>query len=204
VRYWDALLGYRTGLLTVAAVVSLGSAGARAAGPAPTSAAELRALLVGAQVPLARGATAPASSFPAAWTAFQQFARDGGPNTVLRFEFGVFESHFWGTSFEVQLQSRQVHLVVHFPVAAYLAITRNLRATPCVPGSGCVFRCFFTGDDGLVPHACRVAADGYRVGDMTLTGRQITAWIAGVASSPVVRALLARHVRPVGFEVWTE
>jgi hypothetical protein len=182
----------------VAAVVVVACPSARAAGPA----AELRALLVTAHVPLARGATAPASSFPAAWTAFQQFARDGGPHASLRFEFGVFESHFWGTSFELQLQSRHVHLVVHFPVVAYLAITRNLRATPCVPGAGCSFRCFFRGDDGLVPRACRVTADGYRVGDMTLSGNRITPWVAGVAASPVFRALLARQVRPVGFEVW--
>ena len=197
-------MGFRTGFVLLATVVTLGgpASGARAAGPAPAGVAELRALLVAAHVPLARAATPAAPSFPAAWTAFQRFARDGEPNDELRFEFGVFESHFWGTSFEVELTSRQVHLVVHFPVAAYIDITRNLRATPCVPGAGCAFRCFFTGDDALVPRPCRVTPEGYRVGDMTLSERRSTPWIAGVESSPVFRALLAQQIRPDGFEVW--
>jgi hypothetical protein len=165
------------------------------------SAARLRALLAGAHVPLDRAKTPTVVSFPAAWSAFQRFARSTKPNDLF-FEFGVFESHYWGTSFEIVLRSGQVHLVVHFPVAAYIAITRNLKAAPCLPGAGCAFRCFFTGDDGLVARPCRVTADGYRVGDMTLSGRTSTPWVAGVESSPVFRALLARHVRPVGYEVW--
>ena len=29
-------------------------------------------------------------------------------------------------------------------------------------------------------------------------------WIEGIESSPVFRALLSRHVRPNGYEVWQE
>src|SRR5262249_36873818 len=158
--------------------------------------------LADAHVPLARGTTPTVASFPASWAAFQRFARSGGANDELLFGFGVYGSHYWGTSFEVELTSGHVHLVVHFPVAAYIAITRNLRATPCVPGAGCAFRCFFTGDDGLVPRACRVTPGGYRVGSMTLSETRNAPWISAVESSPVFTALLARHVRPVGYEVW--
>jgi len=98
--------------------------------------------------------------------------------------------------------SGPVHFVVHFPVAAYTSITRDLRAIPCVPGAACTFRCFFRGDDSLVPHPCRLADGGYRVGDMRLSGTRSTPWIAAVESSPVFRALLARHVRAVGYELW--
>jgi hypothetical protein len=168
-------------------------------------------------VPLERGQHPSAASFHAAWTAFQRFARlpaerRGGD---LLFEFGVFESRDYGTSFEVELTRRyadvrQVHLMVHFPVAAFIAITRDLRATPCLPGGGCTFRCFFAGDDGLVPHPCRIVpggASGYRIGDMTLRASQAggrARWLRGVASSPVFAALFARHVRPDGYEVWQE
>ena len=169
---------------------------------APDGAAELRASLTAAGVPLARGATPAASSFQATWRAFQSFARARKSNADLLFEFGVFESRFWGTSFEIVLTSGEVHLVVHFPVAAYIAITRNLRATPCVSGAGCAFRCFFTGDDSLVPRACRVTIEGYRVGDMRLAEQRSAPWITAVESSPVFRALLSRRFRPVGFEVW--
>jgi hypothetical protein len=189
----------RTAFFTL--VVAMTLVAPASGGGADPSAARLRALLAGADVPLDRAKTPTVGSFPAAWTAFQSFARSAEPSGLF-FEFGVFESHYWGTSFEIVLRSGPVHLVVHFPVAAYIAITRDLRATPCVPGAGCAFRCFFTGDDGLVPHPCRVTAGGYRAGDMTLSGRRSTPWIAGVESSPVFRALLARHVRPVGFEVW--
>ena len=198
------------------------------------SATRLRALLAQAQVPVGRGTTPAAPSFPAAWRAFQRFARipvDGRdlsgdePNDDLLFEFGVFESNFWGTSFEVEFTRQygmasgdlqQVHLVVHFPVAAYIAITRNLRATPCLRGAACDFSCFFAGNDALVPHPCRVVAQGtggYRVGDMTLWASQTTGgdasaqrthWVDGVESSPVFRALLSSHVRPDGYEVWQE
>jgi hypothetical protein len=198
------------------------------------SAARLRGLLAAAHVPVRRGTTPAVASFPEAWKAFRRFARipvdrrdlsGDEPNDDLLFEFGVFESHYWGTSFELELSRQyamasgdlqQVHLVVHFPVAAFIAITRNLEATPCLPGSGCVFSCFFAGDDALVPHRCRVVAHetgGYRVGDMTLWASQTggsdastqrSHWIAGVESSPVFRALLSRHVRPDGFEVWQD
>jgi hypothetical protein len=196
------MAGLRAALVVLAAIVLVTPASGGGADP---GAARLRALLADAHVSVDRGTTPTVASFPSAWAAFQRFARTGArSNSPLLFEFGVFESRFWGTSFEVVLKSGPVHLVVHFPVAAYIAITRDLRATPCLPGKGCAFSCFFTGDDGLIPRACRVAPDGYRVGDMTLSGRRITTWIAGVESSPVFRALLARHVRPVGFEVWAE
>ena len=198
------------------------------------SAARLRAMLAEAHVPVGRGTTPAAPSFPAAWRAFQRFAlisvdrRDLSgeePNDDLLFEFGVFESNFWGTSFEVEFTRQygmasgdlqQVHLVVHFPAAAFIAITRSLRATPCLLGAGCIFSCFFAGNDALVPHPCRVVAQGtggYRVGDMTLWASQTaggdasadrTNWVEGVESSPVFRALLSRHVRPDGYEVWQE
>jgi hypothetical protein len=38
-------------------------------------------------------------------------------------------------------------------------------------------------------------------GDVTV---QRARWIEGVEASPVFRALLARHVRPDGYEVWQE
>jgi hypothetical protein len=129
--------------------------------------------------------------------------QEGKPIGLL-FEFGVFESHYWGTSFEVVLVSGRVHFVVHFPVAAYVSITRDLRAMPCVPGAACTFRCFFRGDDSLVPHPCRVADVGYRVADMRLSESRSTSWIAAVESSPVFRVLLTRHVRAVGYELWAE
>jgi len=196
--------GVRPALAAVALSITLV---ASAHGGSAPSAAGLRTLLAGAHVPLSRGATQTVASFPAAWAAFQRFARlDNDPSDDVRYEFGVFESKFWGTSFEVALTrghaGKQVHLVVHFPVAAYVAITRNLRATPCLPGAGCAFRCFFVGDDALVSHPCRVTSGGYRVGDMTLSGRRITPWAAAVESSPVFRGLLTRHVRPDGYEVW--
>jgi hypothetical protein len=177
---------------------------------------QLRALLREADVPLERGATPRAQSFSAAWQSFERYARlpagtDGGD---LVFETGVYESHYWGTSFEVAFTRRSgaanVHLVVHFPVAAFIAITRDLRAAPCLPGAGCLFACFFVGDDGLVPHPCKVVprgTGGYRVGDMTLRKSQAgttSRWIAAVESSPVFRGLLARSVRPDGFELWQE
>jgi hypothetical protein len=205
--------------------------------PAPvhlsTGATRLHALLAAARVPVGRGKSPAARSFPAAWKTFRRFARIpvAGPEPSgdeadddLLFEFGVFESNFYGTSFEVELTRQfatasgdleQVHLVVHFPVTTFIAITRSLRAMPCVPGDRCVFRCFFAGDDALVPHPCRVAlrGTGYRVGDMTLRASQTgeggvsaqrTHWIEGVESSPVFRALLTRQVRPDGYEVWEE
>jgi hypothetical protein len=192
----------RTGIVLIATAAALFAAAqtGRADRPAQ-NVADLRALLVAAHVPLTRGSTATASSFPAAWSAFRRFVQEGKPEGLL-FEFGVFESHFWGTSFEVVLVSGRVHFVVHFPVAAYVAITRDLRAMPCVPGAGCSFRCFFRGDDGLVPHPCRLAEAGYRIGDMRLSEFRSTPWIADVQSSPVFRALLARHVRTVGYELW--
>jgi hypothetical protein len=176
------------------------------------SATQLRALLARGDVSIDRGTMPPASAFPAAWKTFQRFTRmpDGRHGSGLLFEYGVFESHFWGTSFEVELTRERVHLLVHFPVAAFISITRNLRAAPCLPGGDCDFRCFFAGDDALVPHPCRVVpqtAGGYRVGDMTLSGPEAggrTRWIKAVESSPVFRALLTRHVRPDGFEVWQE
>src|SRR4051812_35408114 len=93
-----ALSGFRTAVVVVAAAVTVGGtiSGARAAKPAPAAPPRLRALLIAAHVPLAGGAPPAASSFPAAWTAFQRFARTG-PDGELLFEFGVFESHFWGT-----------------------------------------------------------------------------------------------------------
>jgi hypothetical protein len=224
-------------------VALLGAAGgaqarATAAGSAPVhlgaGAARLHAMLAAARVPVGRGKAPTTRSFPAAWTTFQRFARipadrrdpsGRARDDDLLFEFGVFESNLYGTSFEVELTRQyetasgdlqQVHLVVHFPVTAFIAITRSLRATPCVPGERCVFRCFFAGDDALVPHPCRVVArkaGGYRVGDMTLRASQTgggrvsarrTHWIDGVESSPVFRALLSRHVRPDGYEVWQE
>ncbi len=192
----------RTAFGVLAAATVVASAPGAGAG---SGAQRLRSLLAGAHVSLDRGKTPTASSFPAAWAAFRRFARtDGERGAGLFYEFGVFESHFWGTSFEVVLRSGQVHLVVHFPVAAYVAITHNLRAAPCLPGAGCAFRCFFAGDNSLVPRACRVSGDGYRVGDMTLSERRLTPWVSGVESSPVFRGLLARHVRPDGFEVWAE
>ena len=198
------MVGLRTGLvLTASALALAGAAQAGRADRQSQGAAELRALLAAAHVPLARGATPTASSFPAAWSAFQRFVQEGNPRGLL-FEFGVFESHFWGTSFEVVLMSGGVHFVVHFPVAAYVSITRDLRATPCVPGAACSFRCVFRGDDSLVQHPCRLAPAGYRVGGMSLAASRSTPWIAAVESSPVFRALLARHVRAVGYEVWAE
>jgi hypothetical protein len=110
---------------------------------------------------------------------------------------------------------QQVHLVVHFPVAAFIAITRTLRAAPCLSGADCAFRCFFA-NAALVPKPCRVVAPGaagYRVDDMTLWASQTggngkpaqrARWVEGVESSPVFRALLARRVRPDGYEVWQE
>jgi hypothetical protein len=223
----------RTRLSALAAVVVLfGATRADAATPSAAGAARLRALLVTSGVPLVRGQTPPARSFPAAWRTFRRFtlipAPGGNPsgNTAddLLFEFGVFESNFYGTSFEVELtrqyetasgELQQVHLLVHFPVNAFISITRSLRATPCLAGDGCSFRCFFAGDV-LVPHPCRVVpreTAGYRVGDMTLRASQTGGgdlaaqrrrWVEGVEASPVFRALLARHVRPDGFEVWQE
>ena len=217
----------------LAAVVTLlGAAHADASMPSEAGAARLRALLVSAGVQLARGKHQSPASFPAAWKTFQRFAvipvesgaPGGKPDDDLLFEFGVFESNFYGTSFEVELTRQyerangglqQVHLLVHFPVNAFISITRSLRAAPCLPGSGCSFRCFFAGD-ALVPHPCRVVpreTGGYRVGDMTLRASQTGGgdlttqrrrWIDGVETSPVFRALLARHVRPDGFEVWQE
>lgn len=214
-----------------------GKAGSRPGEPAPmhvaAGATRLRALLLGAHVPVGRGKTPAAPSFPDAWVVFQRFARIpvdrhelGGnqPDDDLLYEFGVFESNFWGTSFEVEFTRQyamasgglqQVHLLVHFPVAAFIAITRGLRATPCLAGDGCAFRCFFAGG-ALVPQPCRVVArgtNGYRVGDMTLWASQTggsdvsaqrTRWITSIESSPVFRALLSRRVRPDGFEVWQE
>lgn len=224
---------------TVAALViaGCGGEGSRTGQPAamhvPASAARLRALLASAHVPVGRGKAPTAGSFPAAWAVFRHFGRipvdshdlsGDQPNDDLLFEFGVFESNYYGTSFEVELTRQygmasgdlqQVHLVVHFPVRAYIAITRGLRATTCVPGGSCVFRCFFADDDAFVPRPCRVVrqgAVGYRVKDMTLRASQSggdlsaqrTDWIEGVDSSPVFRALLARHVRPDGYDVWQE
>jgi hypothetical protein len=206
-------LSFKIGLATLAAAVAiLGSAGGASASP---SAGTLRALLVGAGVPLERGSTQTAASFPAAWTTFRRFAPLGGAGGDLVYEFGVFESKDYGTSFEIELtrrysDRREVHLLVHFPVAAFIAITRSLRATPCLAGEGCVFRCFFAGDDALVPHPCKLTprgAGGYQIGDMTLRASQTggrARWVEGVASSPVFGALLARHVRPDGYEVWQE
>jgi hypothetical protein len=203
----------KTGFATLAAAVAtLALAGGASASP---SAGELRGLLVSAGVPLERGSAQTPASFPAAWTAFRRFAPLGGVGGDLVYEFGVFESRDYGTSFEIELtrrysDRRQVHLLVHFPVAAFIAITRNLRATPCLAGDGCVFKCFFAGDDALVPRACKIAPRGkrgYRIGDMTLRASQTggrARWIEGVESSPVFRALVSRHVRPDGFEVWQE
>ena len=87
---------------------------------------------------------------------------------------------------------QQVHLVVHFPVAAFIAIRRNLRAEPCLAGAGCVFRCFFSGDDALVPHPCRVVprgAGGYPVGDMTLRALPTTAAPERLSASRRDRAI---------------
>jgi len=199
-----------------ASLIAAGAILASAAGAsASPSAGDLRALLAGAGVPLQRGSTQTATSFPAAWTTFRRFAPLGGPGGDLVYEVGVFESKDYGTSFEIELtrryaDRRQVHLLVHFPVAAFIAITRNLRAAPCLAGDGCVFRCFFAGDDALVPHPCKLAPRGtraYRIGDMTLRASQSGGrdrWIEGVESSPVFRALLSRHVRPDGYEVWQE
>jgi hypothetical protein len=217
----------------LAAVVALiGATHADASMPSAGGAARLRGLLVEAGVPLVRGQTPAAASFPAAWRTFRRFALipvessapSGKSDDDLLFEFGVFESNFYGTSFEVELTRQydtasgglqQVHLLVHFPVNAFISITRTLRATPCLPGAGCSFRCFFAGDV-LVPHPCRVVpreAAGYRVGDMTLRASQTGGgdvatqrgrWVDGVESSPVFRALLARHVRPDGYQVWQE
>ena len=238
------IAGYRIPFIGLAAaVVLLGTACGSDPGSGPSqagamraaaSATRLRALLAAAHVPVGRGKTPAASSFSAAWATFQRFARipvdrrdlsGDEPNDDLLFEFGVFESNFWGTSFEVEFTRQygmasgdlqQVHLVVHFPVAAFIAITRNLRATPCLRGAGCVFSCFFAGNDVLVPHPCRVVAQGtggYRVGDMTLWASQTAGsdvstqrmhWNEGVESSPVFRALLSRHIRPDGYEVWQE
>ena len=206
-------LSSKIGFATLAAAVAI-LAAAGVAGASP-SAGELRALLVGAGVPLERGSTPTAASFPAAWTTFRRFAPVCGPGGDIVYEFGVFESKDYGTSFEVELtrryaDRRQVHLLVHFPVAAFIAITRKLRATPCLAGDGCVFRCFFASDDALVPHPCKIASrdtGGYRIGDMTLRASQTggrARWIDGVESSPVFRALLSRHVRPDGYEVWQE
>jgi len=223
-------------LLAAIAAIGIAGCGGRA-NPAEmhvaASATRLRALLVAAHVPIGRGKSPTAASFPAAWTVFQRFGRlpvdshdlsGEQPDDDLLYEFGVFESNFYGTSFEVELTRQyelaggdiqQVHLVVHFPVAAYIAITRHLRATTCVPGS-CAFRCFFADDDAIVPHPCRLVsqrARGYRVNDMTLwasqtSGDDVSAqranWIQGVASSPVFRGLLLRQVRPDGYEVWQE
>jgi hypothetical protein len=236
--------GLRTGFVLLATAITLvasscgGQAGSRSGAPesmrAATSAARLKALLAAAQVPVGRDKTPAAPSFPAAWSAFQRFARipvdrhdlsSDEPNDDLLFEFGVFESNFWGTSFEVELTRQygmasgdlqQVHLVVHFPVAAFIAIARSLRATPCLPDAHCAFGCFFADDDALVPHACKVVPDdagGYRVRDMTLWASQTAGgdesaqrvhWIEGVESSPVFRALLAHHVGPTGYEVWQD
>jgi hypothetical protein len=206
-------LSVKIGFATLAVVVAiLVVAGDASASP---SAGELRGLLVGAGIPLERGSTETPASFPAAWTAFKRFALVGGAGGDLVYEFGVFESKDYGTSFEIELtrrysDRRQVHLLVHFPVAAFIAITRNLRAAPCLAGDSCVFRCFFAGDDALVPHPCKIAprgAGGYRIGDMTLRASQTggrARWVTGVQSSPVFGALLAHHVRPDGYEVWQE
>jgi hypothetical protein len=193
-------------------VAALAVAGAASASP---GAGELRELLIGAGVPLERGSPQTPASFPAAWTTFKRFAPAGGIGGDLVYEFGVFESKDYGTSFEVELtrrypDRRQVHLLVHFPVAAFIAIMRNLRATPCLAGHGCVFRCFYAGDEALVPHPCEIASrgtGGYRIGDMTLRASQDggrARWVESVESSPVFRALLARRVRPDGYEVWQE
>jgi hypothetical protein len=189
--------------------------GARDAGTAaPGGAVRLQALLAAADVPVGRGKNPAATTFPAAWAAFERFARERDAELV--YGFGVFESRYYGTSFEVELTRGGVHLVVHFPVAAYITITRRLRAMPCVAGGGCMFRCFFVGDDALVPKPCSLVpggAGGYRPSDMTLraseTGgsdasAQRTHWIAAVSSSPVFRALLSRHVRPDGYEIWQD
>jgi hypothetical protein len=206
-------LSFRIGFATLAAAVAiLASTGSASASP---SAGELRARLVGAGVPLERGATPSAASFRAAWATFKRFAQAGERGGDLVYEFGVFESKDYGTSFEVELtrrysDRRQVHLLVHFPVAAFIAITRNLRAAPCLAGGGCVFRCFFAGDDALVPHPCAIAPPGtagYRIGDMTLRASQTggrARWIERVESSPIFRELLSHHVRPDGYEVWQE
>jgi hypothetical protein len=217
-------LSFRIGFATCAAAVSLlgGAVGGRASpSPVAADAAGLRALLAGAGVPLARGTAQKVASFPLAWRTFQRFIRipAGGRDADLIFEFGVFESHLYGTSFQVELTRQyalpngalqRVHFVVHFPVAAYIAVTRSLRAAPCLPGEGCVFRCFFAGDDVLVPHPCRIVprgAFGYPIGDMTLRASQAGGaerWLGDVESSPVLEALLSRHVRPDGYEVWQE
>jgi hypothetical protein len=206
-------LSLRIGFATIAAAVAILAAGGAAS--ALPRAGDLRALLTGAGILLARGSPQTAASFPAAWATFKRFAPSGGPGGDLVYEFGVFESKDYGTSFEVELtrrysDERQVHLLVHFPVAAFISITQGLRAAPCLAGDGCVFRCFYAGDEALVPHPCKIAprgTSGYRIGDMTLRASQTggsARWIDGVESSPVFRALLSRRVRPDGFEVWQE
>jgi hypothetical protein len=202
----------RPGLLILVAVAVLSGAARDARATTPGGAVRLQALLGAAKVPVGRGKNPAASTFPAAWAAFKRFARERDGELV--YGFGVFESQYYGTSFEVELTRGAVHLVVHFPVAAYTAITRGLRAMPCVAGGGCMFRCFFVGDDALVPKPCSVVpggAGGYRPSVMTLraseTGgsdasAQRRRWIAAVGSSPVFWALLFRHVRPDGYDVW--
>jgi hypothetical protein len=197
-----------------------------------SGATHLRALLSAAHVPVGRGKKPSAASFLVAWTAFQRFARlavdrddlsGDEPNDDLLYEFGVYESTYWGTSFEVDFTRQfatangdiqQVHLVVHFPVTAFVPIAGDLRATPCVPGSGCVFGCFFTDDDALVPKTCRlVPKGGYRVKDMTLWASesggegaeaQRADWARAIESSPVFRALISRRIPPVGYEIWQD
>ena len=193
--------------------------------PVAASATRLRPLLAQAQVPVGRGTTPAAPSFPAAWRAFQRFARipvdrrdlsGDEPNDDLRFEFGVFESNFWGTSFEVEL-TRQYGTASGDLHRFTSSCTFRWRPTsPSHATSGHTvptrrrlhLQLFFAGNDALVPHPCRVVAQGtggYRVGDMTLWASQAaggdasaqrTHWVNGVESSPVFRAPLSSHVRP--------
>jgi hypothetical protein len=194
------------------------------------SGSRLRALLAAAHVPLGRGKHPPASSFAAAWAAFRRFAQlpvdrndlaRSEPNDDLRFELGVVETTLWGTSLELDLTRQYelasgdiqaAHLIVHFPASAFVPLTRDLGASPCVPGADCVFGCFFADDAVLVPHPCRLVphgARGYRVRDFTFRASQTDVaadeqharWIRDVGSFVAFRRLLARHVRPDGFEV---
>jgi hypothetical protein len=220
-------------VLAVALAVS-GCGGSKLDGPPPMhavgSAATLRALLAAAHVPLGRGKHPQASSFVAAWAAFQRFElipvdqhdlSGNQPNDDLLFELGVLETTLWGTSLELDLARQyalaggdlqQAHLIVHFPATAFVPLTRGLRATPCVPGKGCAFGCFFADDAVIVPHPCQLVprgAGGYRVRDFTLrasqtdapTSEQHARWITEVDSFAAFRRLLTRHVRPDGFEV---
>ncbi len=199
--------------------------------------ARLRALLRERNVAVGVRSPQPSRSFSAAWSAFKRFTSirvdpsdldSELPNDDLLYEFGVFDfGSKWGRTFELSFvrqyatadgDLQQVHLVAHFPPAAFADIQHRLRAVACSEGSHCAADCYFEGNDNVIGTPCVVASraggsPGRRVKSVVLwaaaTGTdepdtQRRRWIEFVEGSPAFAYVLAHRLRLIGYEVWQE